>query len=134
MDIVRFADVALDTVEGNDPNTRWRAAFPFSSDRPGETLGATTDCTVVYNELDPGTRIGTHRDGVDELLFVLDGTVEAAVDGETARVEADSLAVIPADAPHSVRNVGSEPARLVGVFGTDSLDSTFETDPVVVDD
>ncbi|WP_380676089.1 cupin domain-containing protein [Salinigranum sp. GCM10025319] len=137
MDVVRFEELTLETVEQADVETdveaRWRAAFPFDADRPGETLDEKTDSTVVYNELDPGTRIGTHRDAVDELLFVLGGTVEAVVDGETATVEAESLAVVPAGEPHSVRNVGSEPARLVGVFATGTLDSTFETEPTVVD-
>lgn len=140
MDIVRFGALTLETVEQADVNVdtdtgaRWRAAFPFDADRPGETLGEHADHTVVYNELDPGTRIGTHRDAVDELLFVLGGTVEAVVDGEATTVEAESLAVVPAGRPHSVRNVGSDPARLVGVFATGELDSTFETEPVVVDD
>jgi quercetin dioxygenase-like cupin family protein len=120
MDVVRFGTLALDTIEQADASARWRAAFPFDA-----------DCTVVYNELDPGTRIGIHRDAVDEFLFVLGGTVEAVVDGEAATVEGESLAVIPAETPHSVRNVGSETARLVGVFATGTLDSGFGTEPVV---
>jgi hypothetical protein len=32
-----------------------------------------------------------------------------------------------------VANVGSTPARLVGVFGSTTVDSAFESDPTVVD-
>jgi quercetin dioxygenase-like cupin family protein len=132
METVRLADLELDAVEQSG-DARWLASFPFSPDRPGETATESTDYTVVYNELDPGTEIGRHTDAVDELVVVLAGTVVATVDGETATVEADSLAVVPAETPHSVRNVGSETARLLGVFCTVPLSSTFETDPVVVD-
>jgi quercetin dioxygenase-like cupin family protein len=132
MNVVRFEELALDTVE-QEAGARWRAAFPFSPDRPGETTGDAADCTVVYNELDPGSRIGRHRDGSEELLFVLSGTVEASVDGTTATVDAGSLAVIPAGEPHAVTNVGSTPARLIGVFGSTTVDSAFESDPTVVD-
>lgn len=133
MNVVRFEELALDTVEQDAEDARWRAAFPFSPARPGETTGDAADCTVVYNELDPGSRIGRHRDGSEELLFVLSGTVEANVDGATATVDAGSLAVLPAGEPHAVANVGSTPARLVGVFGSTTVDSAFESDPTVVD-
>lgn len=133
METIRFEDLDLDAVEqGGD--ARWLASFPFSPGRPGETTMDATDYTVVYNELDPGTEIGRHTDAVDELLVVLAGTVAATVDGETATVETDSLTVLPAETAHSVRNVGSDPARLLGVFPTAPVESTFETDPVVADE
>lgn len=130
---VRFDDLDLATIDGGDPDGRWLAAFPFSPDRPGGTTAEATDFTVVYNELDPGKRIGRHTDDAAELLFVLDGTVEATVSEETITVSAGSLSVLPAGTDHQVRNVGSETAELVGVFGTAPLESTFETEPSVVD-
>lgn len=130
MDLVRFADLDLDAVtQADDPDTEWLAGFPFSPDRPGETTTESDDYTVVYNELDPGKRIGRHTDAVDELLFVLAGTVAASVGDERATADAGTLAVIPAETPHSVENVGEDTARLVGVFPTAPVDSAFETEP-----
>lgn len=135
MDIVRFADLDLDAVrQADDPDAEWLASFPFSPDRPGETTTEADGYTVVYNELAPGKRIGRHTDGVDELLFVLAGTVEASVGDETATAAGGTLAVIPAETPHHVTNVGEDTARMVGVFPTAPVDSQFETDPELVDE
>jgi quercetin dioxygenase-like cupin family protein len=131
MQTIRFADLQLDAVEQDADDAEWLAGFPFSPDRPGETRMEASDYTVVFNELAPGKRIGSHTDAADELLFVLDGQVTATVDGETATVEAGSLAVIPAETPHSVHNDGSAVARMVGVFGMAPLSSTFESEPRV---
>ncbi|ATW89356.1 Cupin domain-containing protein [Halohasta litchfieldiae] len=133
METIQFDALELDAVEQDDPNAHWLAGFPFSSDRPGETTMESTDYTVVYNELDPGAHIGTHRDGSDELLIVLAGTVEAVVGSETATVDAGTLTVIPADTDHTVRNIGSETARMVGLFGAAPVDSTFESEPTLSD-
>lgn len=134
METIRFAELELDEVEQDSPKAHWLAGFPFSPDRPGETAMESTEYTVVYNELDPGARIGQHRDAVDELLIVLAGTVEAIVGAETATVDAGTLTVIPADADHSVRNVGSETAHMVGLFGAAPVESTFGSEPTLTDD
>ena len=135
MHLVRFADLDLDAVtQSDDPDAEWLASFPFSPDRPGETTDEADDYTVVYNELDPGKRIGRHTDGVDELFFVLAGTVEASVGDETATAEGGTLAVIPAETPHHVTNVGDDTARMVGVFPSAPVDSEFETEPEPADD
>ena len=120
MNLVRFADLDLDAVtQPDDPDAEWLASFPFSPDRPGETTAEADDYTVVYNELAPGKRIGRHTDAVDELFFVLAGTVEASVGEET---------------PHHVTNVGDDTARMVGVFPAAPVDSEFETEPEPADE
>jgi quercetin dioxygenase-like cupin family protein len=135
MNLVRFADLDLDAVtQPDDSDAEWLASFPFSPDRPGETTGQADDYTVVYNELDPGKRIGRHTDAVDELFFVLAGTVETTVGEETATVESGTLAVIPAETPHHVTNVGDDAARMVGVFPTAPVESAFETEPEPADE
>jgi len=135
METIHFDDLDLDQIEQlADDDARWLAGFPFSPDRPGETVAAKSDYTVVYNELEPTDRIGPHRDHVDELLFVLAGTVEASVGDETATVGTGTLTVISAETTHSVRNVGSETARMVGIFGAAPVDSTFETEPTTEDE
>jgi len=129
---VRFDDLDLDAVAQDAPDAAWLAGFPFDPDRPGGTTGDDAAYTVVYNELEPGRRIGRHTDSVDELLLVLAGTVEATVGEETGTVAATSLAILPAGTPHAVANVGGETARLVGLFPDADVRSTFETEPAVV--
>jgi len=134
METLRLADLDTDEVtQAGDDRARWLAAFPFTPGAPGETTAPGDDYTVVYNELDPGARIGTHRDGVDELVYVIEGELAATVDDETATAAAGDLAVVPADAPHSVENVGDGPARLIGFFASGDVESSFESEPTVAD-
>jgi quercetin dioxygenase-like cupin family protein len=134
MDPVRLDSLALEAVEQNGVDgARWLGTFPFSADRPGETVAEATDYTVVYNKLEPGMKIGTHRDGVDELVYVIEGTVETKVGDETTTAATGELALVPADVPHSVRNTGTKTARLLGFFSSGDVESTFETEPVPCD-
>ena len=115
-----------------DPETHEHGERTFLQRRLGHAAGG-RDLGASRYELAPGKRIGRHTDGVDELLFVLAGTVEATVGDERATADAGTLAVVPAETPHSVRNVGDDPAQLVGVFATAPVASTWDTEPAVVD-
>lgn len=85
---------------------------------------------AVYFELEPGARLNTHTDSGEELLYLLQGSVEATVGDETGRLEAGDLAVVPANAPHGVLNDGDETARVLGFFATGTVYSVFEEPPV----
>ena len=103
-----------------NPDVRVRAAFPLNG-----SLG-TERTAMVYFELAPGCALGTHTDSAEEVLLVLEGTVEVTV-GEAAEVaSAGTLALVPEMAPHNVRNVGDGPARVVGFFPSDHVTATFD--------
>ena len=85
--------------------------FPFSS------ATGTADTAAFYLVFEPGGALPEHTDSAEEWLLVLEGTVEATVAGETGILEAGQLALVPAIAPHSARNVGDGPARILGFFG-----------------
>jgi quercetin dioxygenase-like cupin family protein len=103
-----------------DPSQRAAFAFPVSS------ATGTASTAVVYFELEPGAHLGAHTDSAEELLLVLEGTAEAVVEGEPAILEAGSLAVVPATAPHDIRNVGDELLRVVGFFSSSTVVAIFE--------
>lgn len=103
-----------------DPRSSLRYAFPLSS---AEGTGSTA---AVYFELDPGNRLSRHSDSAEEVLVVLSGTVEASVGDERSVLGAGAIAVVPAMAPHEVTNVGAGVARVVGVFSSSAVVSTFE--------
>lgn len=109
-----------------DESATWLANFPFSHDTPGEPVARSDSLSIVYNELEPGTRIGPHRDSTDEALLILAGTVEVDVDDRTWSAGANDLALIPAGTRHSVKNVGAEQARMIGCFGEGTLESDFD--------
>jgi quercetin dioxygenase-like cupin family protein len=85
--------------------------FPFSS------ATGTADTAAVYLVFEPGGVLPEHTDSAEEWLLVLEGTVEATVGDETGLLEAGQIALVPAIAPHSARNVGNGPARILGFFG-----------------
>jgi quercetin dioxygenase-like cupin family protein len=103
-----------------DPSIRLRSTFPLHRGTGAE------NSTVVYFELEPGKQIGTHTDSVEEVVLLLEGTVGVTVDGEEGKLSAGELALVPAMAPHTVRNIGSGPARGVGFFAAARVVSTFE--------
>jgi quercetin dioxygenase-like cupin family protein len=104
----------------DDPTMRVRANFPFY-------LGTgTKSSAVVYFELEPGFRLGTHTDSAEEILLILQGDAEATVGEESGRVSAGEMAVVPAMVPHSVRNVGEDTVLVVGFFSSNVVVSTFD--------
>jgi quercetin dioxygenase-like cupin family protein len=97
-----------------------RAAFPIHWQ-----TGATSNA-MVYFELEPGMRLGTHIDSAEEILVVFEGDVAVTVGSESARLPAGGVAVVPAMQPHDVRNVGSATARVAGIFGANATVAVFE--------
>ena len=98
-----------------DPSLGCRVAFPIYA-----ATGAAASA-VGYFEIEPGKRPGRHTHSAEEVLLVLQGEVEAEIDGERARLSAGGLALIPAMAPHEIRNVGEETLRVVGFFAGAAL-------------
>jgi quercetin dioxygenase-like cupin family protein len=113
----------LELMEGwyeDDPTMRVRVNFPFY-------VGTgTMNTAVVYFELEPGHRLGSHTDSAEEILLILEGEAEATVGDEQGRVSAGEMAVVPAMVPHALRNVGDETVRVVGFFSSNVVMSTFD--------
>src|SRR5215471_5546001 len=96
--LVFTIDIA--TLEAQELGGGLSVTFPFSS-----ATGA-TDTAAVYLVFEPGGALPEHTDSAEEWLLVLEGTVEATVGDETGILEAGQLALVPAIAPHSARNIG----------------------------
>jgi quercetin dioxygenase-like cupin family protein len=101
--------VDLNTVDLPERGSGLRAAFPITS-----AEGAAAIATV-WMELEPGGVLPEHTDSAEELLFVVEGEVEASVGAERRTVRAGDLAVVPSLAPHGLRNL---PTRILGVFAS----------------
>lgn len=59
----------------------------------------------------PGQRWEDFVHASDEVVIVLEGSMEFEIDGETGRPAAGEEVFIPAGAVHSVRNIGDVTAR-----------------------
>ncbi len=91
----------------SDPSQRVRFAWAIS----GETGSAAT--SVAYVELPVGGAIPWHFDSANEIDYVLEGTVEWDLDGKREAYGPGTLMEIPAKQRHTLRNVGTETARLL---------------------
>jgi quercetin dioxygenase-like cupin family protein len=103
-----------------DPSERLRSAFALHR-------GMGSDhASVVYFELDPGGAVGTHTDSTEEVVLVLEGTVQITLGDEQGRLSTGEFALVPAMVPHSVHNTGTGMARAIGFFAGAHVVSTFE--------
>ena len=104
----------------DDPTMRLKVNFPFF-------LGTGTKSTaVVYFEIEPGCRLGTHTDSAEEILLVLEGTAEVSLGEEQGRLSAGEMALVPAMEPHGLRNAGEDTVRVAGFFSSNVVVSTFD--------
>jgi quercetin dioxygenase-like cupin family protein len=113
----------LDAVELMDSETAGgpiRVNFPLHS-----ALGTASTAAVLF-ELEPGNALATHADSAEEVLLVLAGEGEAHIGAERGRLRTGQVAVVPAMAPHGIRNVGHTPLRVLGLFSSSTVVSTFE--------
>lgn len=99
-----------------------KATFPLVGAHGSKQLAS------VYFEIAPGDNLGRHTDSAEELIIVLEGTLDAEIGGEIRRVEAGSITLIPEMVPHNFHNTGSGIARILGVFGRNNIVATFEQD------
>jgi quercetin dioxygenase-like cupin family protein len=70
--------------------------------------------TLIEVHIEPGGIMPSHRHAAfEEGIYVLEGKIQAILDGETYDVAADSFLVLPWGLPHEIRNVEFGPARLL---------------------
>ena len=97
-----------------------RVTFPVNS------ATGTASTAAVYFELDPGVELPVHTDSAEELLIIVEGTAEARIGDDVARVGRNQVAVVPPMAPHGVKNIGQDTLRVLGTFSSSTVVSTFE--------
>jgi quercetin dioxygenase-like cupin family protein len=104
----------------DDPDRKVAGNFALYS-AAGTKSGA-----AVYFELEPGKELGAHTDSAEEIVYVVDGTVEAMIGNEKDSLSAGELGVVPVMERHNFRNVGTNTAKVVAFFSSPNVVSTFE--------
>lgn len=107
----------------SDPAMRWKVGFPLTS-QGAVSLG------MVYMNIEPGQGVAAHQDSSEEVVVVLAGNVEAQIGDAHMTVGPGGTAIIPAMVSHHFRNVGTEPARIVGFLDSTTAAATF-AEPVM---
>jgi mannose-6-phosphate isomerase-like protein (cupin superfamily) len=79
-----------------------------------DTAGALFEATNWIDPRMPGPPVHVHPTA-EESYEVIEGALEVFMNGEWSPVRAGEKATVPAGVPHSVRNAGDEPARIVNI-------------------
>ena len=102
MDHIRHVDFKALGAGGDERNTVQSLL--------GHGSGATT-CTIscIRTPVGSGSAAGLHTHTVDQIFYVLSGTMSVEVAGEIHEADAGSLVIFPAGVPHRNWNGGSTP-------------------------
>jgi quercetin dioxygenase-like cupin family protein len=75
------------------------------------------NCTFAVIRTPPGgaSPEGLHVHEVEQLVYVLDGTLSVDVDGRRLSVEPGGLVVLPPQVPHRVANEAHEPSLHIAI-------------------
>lgn len=72
---------------------------------------------LVVMSLLPGEDIGeeTHQ-GSDQILYIVDGTGEAVINGKSQEIDKHSIIFVPAGTLHNIKNTSDEDMKLFTVY------------------
>jgi mannose-6-phosphate isomerase-like protein (cupin superfamily) len=88
------------------------------SDDFRRVLSTSPHVQVVLMTLRPGEEIGEEvHHGNDQMLFAVEGSGESVLEGSTRPFSAGYLVVVPAGTRHNFINTGSQPLRLITIYG-----------------
>ncbi|MBB6015404.1 cupin domain-containing protein [Deinococcus radiopugnans] len=82
------------------------------------SLGA-AQVSVIRQRMAPGHQNPAHTQTHEEVMVMLGGAVTLTVAGESAELRRGDTAIIPAQTPHSLSNVGQEDAEWLIVSTAD---------------
>lgn len=82
-----------------------------------------TNMTVSRYEFGPGGEFPLHKHTQEQITLVIRGDVTMTMEGESRRLSAGDLIVIPPDVPHH-GSVGSHGAEVVGIVAPRRSDAT----------
>jgi quercetin dioxygenase-like cupin family protein len=107
----------------------------YSQSLLGPAEGA-HNCTVSYVRTEPGggSPEGLHTHDIDQIFFVLSGTMELEIDGVAYTVAENTAVLFPARVPHRNWNPGPDPSvHLVFCTPVPDPEKPFATRVGVVD-
>jgi quercetin dioxygenase-like cupin family protein len=112
-------DLSEAWIEG-EPGARWRSTAGH-----GPSTGAAASGSSLL-EVPPGCRLARHTDSAEETIVVTAGAAEVLVEDDRRTVAVGGIALVPADAPHEVRNAGEGTLRFVAVYAATDVVTRYE--------
>ena len=113
-----------------------------SKDRPIQRRGSTwpllqklvdhqngaESITILVNEFEPGDLIRAHHHDVEEIVYVVNGTLVVTIGSERVEAQTGAAVIIPADKIHTLTNPGPGHLSSIGVLASAEA-QTIWTDP-----
>ena len=82
--------------------------------------------TVVNAGIDLGAGLALHiHPGYEEATLVVEGNIEAVLDGETRTLGPGDLMLAPAGAEHTITNQSDKPAKVLVIYPTTNPERVF---------
>lgn len=72
---------------------------------------------VWMQTIAPGSATPVHRHACEEVIVILRGSGQVAIEGEEVKFGPNSTIIVPPDAVHQLVNSGAEEMFLIGVLG-----------------
>ena len=98
----------------NIPETPWRPNYRKWDITQSDD--GTTSSSMSLSVVGIGAGAPLHSHEADELIMIVEGTLEVRIDGETHKVGPDHTLVIPPNVPHAFTSVGPGDAKLITFF------------------
>jgi quercetin dioxygenase-like cupin family protein len=109
------------------PGVRWQFLVGhFAAE--GEDIGP--GLTLFHQVVGPGFGVPRHKHALGhESMTVLEGRLEALLDGEVREIGPGTTVLVPEGAVHSFRNIGQSESRVLFVISASALRPEFLEDP-----
>src|SRR6266478_9076523 len=93
---------APDVAQAQQPGTKRTDLQRHDLSVPGREV------IQVRVDFDPGYVAPMHTHPGEEIIYVIEGTLEYEIGGKKSRVKAGDVLFVPAGTPHTVTNIGSD--------------------------
>jgi quercetin dioxygenase-like cupin family protein len=115
---------------GDHPmNELWLESDPERKFLAGWSLYWNTgnqDSCALLTFMEPDGKIPMHSDSAEEIILVLEGEIEAWLEGEEpVRLTPGMMAVMPALVVHGMHNVGTTRSKVVGFMAANTILTHF---------
>ena len=85
--------------------------------------------TILVNEFEPGNLIRAHHHDVEEIVYVVNGTLVVTIGSDRVEARTGAAVVIPAEQIHTLANPGPGHLSSIGVLASAEA-QTIWTDPL----
>ena len=102
--------LALDVAQAQQAGTKRTDLQRHDLSAPGREV------VQVRVDFDPGYVAPRHTHPGEEIVYVIEGSLEYEIDGKVAKVKAGDVLFVPAGAIHTAKNIGSANAAELATY------------------